>query len=67
MVEIAAYSTRSDAEFAQAMLASAGIASVLAADDAGGAYPFDFSGAARVLVDEADARSAAEVLVVPRH
>jgi hypothetical protein len=67
MVEVAAYSTRSDAEFAQAMLASAGIASVLAADDAGGAYPFNLSGAARILVDEADARNAAEVLVVPRH
>ena len=36
------------------------------ADDAGGAYPFNLSGAARILVDEADALNAAEVLVVPK-
>jgi Putative prokaryotic signal transducing protein len=62
MVEIGAYPTRSDAELAQTALAAAGITSVLAADDAGGAYPFDLSGAARLLVDEADAEDAAAVL-----
>ena len=62
MVEVGAYPTRSDAELAQSALEAAGITSVLAADDAGGAYPFDFSGAARLLVDEADAEDAAAVL-----
>jgi hypothetical protein len=65
MVEVGAYPTRSDAEFVQARLASAGIPSVLAADDAGGAYPFDLSGGARVLVDEADADRAASALDPP--
>jgi putative signal transducing protein len=62
MVEVGAYRTRSDAELAQTALAAAGIPSVVAADDAGGAYPFDLSGAARLLVDEADAEDAAAVL-----
>jgi hypothetical protein len=35
---------------------------VIAADDAGGAYPFDLSGAARLLVDEVDAEQAGTVL-----
>lgn len=56
------YATRTDAEFARSVLAGGGISSVLVADDAGGAYPFDLSGGARVLVDEADAREAAAVL-----
>jgi Putative prokaryotic signal transducing protein len=62
MVEVGAYPTRSDAELAQAALSAAGIESVIAADDAGGAYPFDLSGAARLLVDEKDAEDAAAVL-----
>jgi len=62
MVDVGSYATRSDAELAQAVLAAAGITSVLAADDAGGAYPFDLSGGARLLVDEADAEDAAAVL-----
>jgi hypothetical protein len=61
MVEVATYTTRSDAELAQAALAAAGIASVVTADDAGGAYPFDLGGA-RLLVDEADAEDASAVL-----
>jgi len=65
MIEIATYTTRSDAELAHATLAAAGIPSVISADDAGGAYPFDLSGGARVLVDEADARDAAAVLATP--
>jgi Putative prokaryotic signal transducing protein len=65
MIEVGAYPTRSDAELAQAALAAAGIPSVIAADDAGGAYPFDFSGAARLLVEEADAEDAAAVLSEP--
>jgi hypothetical protein len=61
-VEVGAYPTRSDAELAQAVLAAAGIPSVLVADDAGGAYPFDLTAAARLLVDEADADDAAALL-----
>jgi Putative prokaryotic signal transducing protein len=62
MVEVGSYTTRSDAELAQAVLEAAGIPSVIAADDAGGAYPFDLSGGARLLVDEADAEDAAAIL-----
>ena len=67
MVEVGAYATRTDAEFAQALLAAAGIPSVVAADDAGGAYPFDLSGGARLLVDEANVEQAATVLTVEPH
>jgi hypothetical protein len=62
MVQVGAYPTRSDAELAQTALAAAGIPSVVAADDAGGAYPFDLTGGARLLVDEADAEDAAAIL-----
>jgi putative signal transducing protein len=62
MVQVGIYPTRSDAELAQTALTAAGIKSVVAADDAGGAYPFDLTGGARLLVDEADAEDAAEVL-----
>jgi hypothetical protein len=65
MVEVGAYPTRSDAELAQTVLTAAGIPSVVAADDAGGAYPFDLSGGARLLVDEADADRAASILDAP--
>jgi hypothetical protein len=62
LVEIGAYPTRSDAELAQTTLAAFGIGSVVSADDAGGAYPFDLTGGARLLVDETDAEDAAAVL-----
>jgi hypothetical protein len=62
MIEAAAFPSRSEAELAQSALAAAGISSVVESDDAGGAYPFDFSGGARLLVDESDAESAADVL-----
>jgi hypothetical protein len=62
MAQVGVYPTRSDAELAQAVLAAAGITSVVAADDAGGAYPFDLTGGARLLVDEADVEDAAAVL-----
>jgi hypothetical protein len=62
MVVIATYPTRSDAELARTVLEAAGISAVVAADDAGGAYPFDLTGGARLLVDEADAEDAASVL-----
>ena len=62
MVQIGAYRTRSDAELAQGALAAAGISSVVAADDAGGAYPFDLTGGVRLLVDEADVDDATAIL-----
>jgi len=62
MIEVGIFRTRSDAELAQARLVAAGIPSVIAADDAGGAYPFDLAGGARLLVDEADAEDATAVL-----
>ena len=62
MIEVGAYPTRSEAELAQGALAAAGIRSEIAADDAGGAYPFDLSSGARLLVDEADAADAAAFL-----
>jgi hypothetical protein len=67
MGPVGAYATRSDAELAQTALAAAGIRSVVAADDAGGAYPFNLAGAARLLVDESDADDASAVLAKPRH
>jgi hypothetical protein len=63
MVEVGGgFATRSDAELAQGALAAAGISSVIAADDAGGAYPFDLTGGARLLVEQDDAEDAAAVL-----
>lgn len=62
MVQVGAYTTRSDAELAQTALAAAGIQSAVTADDAGGAYPFDLTGGARLLVDDVDADDAATVL-----
>ena len=62
MIAVGTYRTRSDAELAQAALAAAGVQSVVEADDAGGAYPFDLTGGALVLVDEADASTALEIL-----
>ena len=62
MIEIGTYDTRQDAELAQAALAAAGIPSVLESDDAGGAYPFDLSGGARLLVSTLDAEAARAIL-----
>jgi len=59
MVEVGTYATRSEAELTQAALVAAGVTSRLLVDDAGGAYPFDLTGGARVLVDEADVQLAA--------
>ena len=62
MIAVGTYPTRSDAELAQSSLAAAGIPSLIAADDAGGAYPFDLSGGARLLVEELDVGDAAALL-----
>ena len=53
MVAVGTYPTRTDAELAQSALVAAGIPSLIVADDAGGAYPFDLTGGARLLVEEA--------------
>jgi hypothetical protein len=62
LIVIRTFTTRSDAEIAQGLLASAGIASSVSSDDAGGAYPFDLSGGAQLLVDEDDVEAASELL-----
>jgi hypothetical protein len=62
LIKIRTFATRSEAEVAQGALAAAGIESVLAADDAGGAYPFPLPGSADLLVDEADAATASQIL-----
>jgi len=62
MIQVGTYPTRSDAELARTALAAAGIRSLIAADDAGGAYPFDLSGGARLLVDETVAEDARALL-----
>jgi hypothetical protein len=62
MVAVGTYPTRTDAELVEAVLAAAATQSLVTADDAGGAYPFDLTGGTRLLVDEADADDAAAVL-----
>jgi hypothetical protein len=62
MIEVATFGTRADAELAQGALAAAGIQSVVSADDAGGAYPFDLTNRARLLVEEDDVEAAREIL-----
>ena len=61
-IPIGTFATRSEAEIAQGLLASAGIDASVSSDDAGGAYPFDLSGGALLLVDEDDAEAASELL-----
>jgi hypothetical protein len=62
LITIGTYTTRGEAEIVEGLLASAGIAASIRADDAGGAIPFEFSGGAQVLVDESDAEAAAQLL-----
>jgi hypothetical protein len=62
MIAVGAYPTRTDAELAQTVVAAAGIPSEIEADDAGGAYPFDLTGGARVVVEDRDAVDARSVL-----
>jgi hypothetical protein len=61
-ITIGTYGTRDEAEIVQGLLASAGIAASIKADDAGGAFPFVLSGGAQVLVDESDADAASALL-----
>ena len=62
MIAVGTFPTRTDAELAQAALGVEGIASFISADDAGGVYPFDLSGGARLLVAEADVERATAIL-----
>jgi Putative prokaryotic signal transducing protein len=62
LVTIGTYTTRTEAEIVEGLLESAGISASIRADDAGGAYPFEFSGGAQVLVDESDAEAASQLL-----
>jgi hypothetical protein len=62
VIAVGIYPTRADAELAQTALEAEGIASLIASDDAGGTYPFDLSGGARLLVAEADAERARAIL-----
>ena len=62
LIPIATYATRTEAEVVEGLLASAGIAASIRADDAGGAYPFVLSGGAQVLVEESDAEAASQLL-----
>jgi Putative prokaryotic signal transducing protein len=61
-VPIGSFATRAEAEVVVGLLESVGIAALIRADDAGGAYPFVLSGAAQVLVDESDAEAASQLL-----
>jgi hypothetical protein len=56
------FSARAEAEVVQGLLASAGIDSWVAADDAGGAYPFQLSDGAHLMIDEGDYEAASLVL-----
>lgn len=62
LIAIGTYSTRDEAEIVQGLLASAGIAASIKADDAGGVYPFVLSGGAQVLVEESDAEEGSKLL-----
>jgi Putative prokaryotic signal transducing protein len=61
-VSLRTFSTRAEAEIVQGLLASAGIVSWLATDDAGGAYPFQLSDGAHLMIDEGDYEEASRIL-----
>jgi Putative prokaryotic signal transducing protein len=61
-IPIGSFATRTEAEIVIGLLESEGIAASISTDDAGGTYPFEFAGGARVLVDESDAKAAREAL-----
>jgi hypothetical protein len=61
-VSLKTFLTRAEAEIVQGLLASAGINSWLAADDAGGAYPFQLSDGVHLMVDDSDYEAASRLL-----
>lgn len=59
------YSSRIEAEIAKGILASHNIASLISADDAGGMYPFPFSGSIKgvqLQINKKDLERAKELL-----
>jgi Putative prokaryotic signal transducing protein len=62
MIEVGRFDTRAEAESARSLLAAAGIPCILAPDAVAAAYLIDLAGGACLLVAEADARDAAEIL-----
>jgi Putative prokaryotic signal transducing protein len=62
MIEVGRFVSRTQAESARSLLAAAGIPCILAPDAAFAASPIDLSGGACLLVAEADAPRAAEIL-----
>jgi hypothetical protein len=61
-VVIRTVATRIEAEFIRGLLDSAGIPAWVSTDDAGGAYPFQLSDGARVMIRESDHDAAEGVL-----
>ncbi len=61
-VVIRTVATRIEAEFIRGLLDSAGIPAWVSTDDAGGAYPFQLSDGARVMIRESDYDAAEGVL-----
>jgi putative signal transducing protein len=59
---VGTFPKRTEAEVAHGLLASPGIAAWIAADDAGGVFPFALLGGAQVLVEERDLEAATKVL-----
>jgi Putative prokaryotic signal transducing protein len=65
MIEVGRFQTRAEAQFARARLAAAGIPCILSPDGATDIDLGDLCGGARLLVAEADAVIAAELLRGP--
>ena len=62
-VRVRTFQNKLEAEMARGLLESAGVQAWLASDDAGGAYPFQLSGGGvQLIVEEADAATAEELL-----
>ena len=62
-VRVRTFQNKLEAEMARGLLESAGVRAWLASDDAGGAYPFQLSGGGvQLMVEEADAATAEELL-----
>ena len=62
LIAVRTYLNRIEAEIAQGVLESADIASMIAADDAGGTRPGLWMGGVRLLVRLEDAQRANEIL-----
>ncbi len=62
LVEVAKFINGAEAELAKAMLASAGIDSLIASDNIGGMYPGANIGRIRLLVRKIDEPDALEIL-----